>query len=258
MGLLSSAMDFVTGIPGVGDVANAAFGHASSKSLQNDSQEHDATMFVEQAKHDKEMFELESDFNSAEAAKAYDRQRQFYKDAPGLQMAGLKSAGLNPILAATGGFKTASGGSQQASASASSSARGSGGGVPAGSRLILGETAKRYAEADLIKEQRNTEIERQELIRQQSKHTGNKVDITEPVARIMDQLVKIAEGLANQKGQKQAVSRLEHMVESSRQDIKDLWKFLVNTYGNAQKAFEEIRRNKSVINLPDINVKKGK
>lgn len=141
-------------IPIVGDIVNTITGHGSAQDLQNDAQAHDSAMFNLQAAHDKTMFGMESDYNSAEALKSYQRERQFAKDMPGLQMQGLKSAGLNPILAATGGFKADSGGRQQATAKASSSAKGTGQGSPPGARLMLGETAKRYAEVDLLKAQK--------------------------------------------------------------------------------------------------------
>lgn len=178
MGLsLGSILSSVSGIPIVGDLLGAGAEHASAKHLQNDSQAHDAQMFTQQAQHDKDMFKLESDFNAREALNAYNREREFAKDMPLMQVEGLKKAGLNPMLAATGGFRAASGGDQQASAKASSSAKGSGGGSPPGARLVMGETAKRYAETELLKEQRNTEKVRQGLIAEQSGKTTAEIEL---------------------------------------------------------------------------------
>jgi hypothetical protein len=140
--------DFIADVPIVGDLISAGAEHASAKNLQNDSQAHDSHMFGMQAGHDKDMFSLESGFASAMAAKQFQRQRQMLRAAPRLQVQGLKAAGLNPILAATGGFKSPAGGSLPIpSARASSSAKGSGGGSPPGAKLLIGQTNLLNAQA---------------------------------------------------------------------------------------------------------------
>lgn len=103
--------------------------HGSARDLQEDTQMHSEAMFAKQAQHDKDMFGLESGFITSTAKDQYNRQRALLQDSPGLQMKGLKSAGLNPILAATGGFKSSAGGAMPVPAArASSSAKGEGGG----------------------------------------------------------------------------------------------------------------------------------
>jgi hypothetical protein len=157
MGLLSSIGSVLSGVPIVGDLLGAGVEHASAKNLQNDSQAHDSHMFGMQAGHDKDMFGLESEFASAMAAKQFQRQRQMLRAAPQLQVQGLKAAGLNPILAATGGFKSPAGGSLPIpSARASSSAKGSGQTAPSGAKLALGEYKIRQEQAKLITQQRQT------------------------------------------------------------------------------------------------------
>jgi hypothetical protein len=154
---LDAIGDVLSSVPIVGDLLGAGAEHASAKDLQNDSQAHDAHMFGMQAEHDKNMFGLESEWASAQAKKQYDRQRTLLLHSPWLQMRGLKKAGLNPILAATGGFKSPAGGSLPIpSARASSSAKGSGQSSPMGAKLALGEVKIRQEQAKLISQQRQT------------------------------------------------------------------------------------------------------
>jgi hypothetical protein len=251
MGLLDKAFGFVGDVPIVGDLISAGVGHASAKNLQNDAQAHDSHMFHMQAGHDKDMFGLESDFASAQAAKQYERQRALLQDSPRLQMEGLKSAGLNPILAATGGFKSPAGGSLPIpSARASSSAKGAGQGSPPGVKVQLGQYA-------LLREQANLTAKQAAKVEKETEFIGNKIDITEPIARAMDAIVRIAEriGQKNEEGKARLIDGLINDAKKSKAELKRLWQWILDQYGNAQKAFEEIRRNKGVINLPNIQVK---
>jgi hypothetical protein len=145
-------LDIVTDIPIVGDIAGGLFGHASASELQEDSQAHS------EAQHEKDMFGLESDWSSAQSKTQYERQRELLYDSPGLQMKGLKAAGLNPILAATGGFKSPAGGTLPIpTARAGSSAKGGGAGMAQGSKFMFGVTQEKVQSAKLMEEKRDTE-----------------------------------------------------------------------------------------------------
>jgi hypothetical protein len=251
MGLFDKVQGFFDDVPIVGDVLGGVAAHASAKNLQNDAQAHDSHMFHMQAGHDKDMFGLESEFASAQAAKQYERQRALLQDSPRLQMEGLKSAGLNPILAATGGFKSPAGGSLPIpSARASSSAKGAGQGSPPGVKVQLGQYA-------LLREQANLTAKQAAKVEKETEFIGNKIDISEPIARAMDAIVRVAERISQKddKGTMKIIESLINDAKESKAELNRLWNWIVNQYGNAQKAFEEIRRNKGVINLPNIEVK---
>lgn len=62
--------------------------------------------------------------NAMAASKAWDRQKNLMTRGPGYEMQGLRAAGLNPILAATGGWKGASSASVPQAAPASSHKQG--------------------------------------------------------------------------------------------------------------------------------------
>jgi len=237
-------------IPVVGDVIGTGLEIAGAGYLQNDAQAHSAQMFTEQVKHDKDMFGLESAFSSAQAEKAYERQRSLLQDSPGLQMKGLKSAGLNPILAATGGFKSPAGGSMPIPRAAShSSAKGDSTSSPSISRVQLGQ-------ARLLNEQAKLTSAQKAKVEKETEFVGNKIDISEPLARIFDKLVEIADNFTKKGGERDKImDRLIEQDKQNKQDLRRVWNWLLDKYGNAQKAFEEIRRNKGVINLPNIEVK---
>jgi hypothetical protein len=261
MGLLDKVGGFFGSVPIVGDLVSAGFGHASAKNLQNDSQAHDSHMFGLQAEHNKAMFGLESDFASAQAAKQYERQRSLLKDSPGLQMQGLRSAGLNPILAATGGFKTPAGGSLPIpTARASSSAKGSGGGSPPGAKLTLGQFNLLKEQATATAKQGNLYDAQADKVRKETEYVGNKIDISEPIARAMDAIVNAVDRALDrleQKNDKTVEGLMKNFIErndAAKKDLIRLWEWMKKQYGNAQNAFEEVRKNKGVINLPNIEV----
>jgi hypothetical protein len=181
MSFLADAFDFISG-------------HASAKNLQNDAQAHDSHMFHMQAGHDKDMFGLESEFASAQAAKQYERQRALLQDSPRLQMEGLKSAGLNPILAATGGFKSPAGGSLPIpSARASSSAKGAGQGSPPGAKLQLGQYRLLTEQANATAKQAQLSEAQAEKVKKETEFVGAKTDIAEPFAQLMQAVAGILE-----------------------------------------------------------------
>jgi hypothetical protein len=185
---------FLNDIPIVGDVVNTVTGHASAKNLQNDAQAHDSHMFHGQVAHDKEMFGLESDFASAMAKKQHQRQRQLLYDSPRLQMEGLKNAGLNPILAATGGFKSPAGGSLPIpSARASSSAKGAGQGSPPGAKLQLGQFRLLSEQANATAKQADLNEAEAAKVRKETEFVGAKTDIAEPFAQLMQAVAGILE-----------------------------------------------------------------
>jgi hypothetical protein len=254
MGLL----DVITDVPIVGDVIGTAAGHWSAKDLQKTARSHDKAMFGEQALHDKQMFGLESDFAAKQAARQHHRQRVLLQDAPQLQMEGLKAAGLNPILAATGGFKSPAGGALPIpTARASSSAKGSGGGAPPGAKLQLGQYRLLMEQANATAKQADLSEAQAEKVRKETEYVGNKIDISEPLARAFEKLVEIADSWSKNDGEKSKImERLINSNKESKEDLRRLWNWILNKYGDAQKAFEEIRRNKGVINLPNIEVKK--
>jgi hypothetical protein len=165
-------MGLLNFIPIVGDLISAGAEHASAKNLQNDSQAHDAHMFGMQSAHDIAMFQRERDEARNVAAKnrafaretqnrQYNLQMSALQQAPSAQIQGLKAAGLNPILAATGGFRSGAMSSaapmaQGSAPRANSSAKGSGQTAPSGAKLALGEYKIRQEQAKLISQQRQT------------------------------------------------------------------------------------------------------
>ena len=179
------------------------------KHLQNDAQDHSAQMFVEQSKHDKDMFALESEFSSAQAQKAYERQRSLLQDSPGLQMQGLKSAGLNPILAATGGFKSPAGGSMPIPhASAKSSAKGDSTSSPSLSKPALAQANLMNAQAALTSAQKAK-------VEKETEFVGQKTDIAEPIARLM----QVIAGMLEQSNiDRNTSNRIKQWIESEIPD----------------------------------------
>jgi hypothetical protein len=214
MGLKSFVSKITGDIPIVGDLINAAAGHASAKNLQNDAQAHDSHMFHAQAGHDKDMFGLESEFASAQAAKQYERQRALLQDSPRLQMEGLKSAGLNPILAATGGFKSPAGGSLPIpSARASSSAKGAGQSSPPGAKLALGQYRLLMEQANLASAQaKKVESEKE------------RVDVTTSILRLTEEITDLLRevvGLAKDNNGRGAIHNYQE-AQRIRQDVIEL------------------------------------
>ena len=199
--------DFLSGTPIVGDLLGSGMEHASAKALQNDSQAHDAHMFGMSAGHDKDMFNLqkmfsinqfgrESNFAKDMAKVQYDRQLDSIRKSPGLQMKGLKEAGLNPVLAATGGFRSAAGSPMpvpRAGAQASAKptgARGSGQHAAKISKMDLAHSAR---QTKLINEQAELIKAQKEKTQEETKYVGQKTDIAEPVAKLMQALVGLME-----------------------------------------------------------------
>lgn len=164
--------DIVDDIPIVGDIMGSITGHASAKNLQNDAQAHDSAMFGMQADYGREMFDKEAQFATDMSQEQYNRQINLLKNSARYQMQGLEKAGLNPILAATGGFKSPAGaGLSIPVARASASAKGSGAGSSPGARLTIGQTR-------LLEAQANQANAQAELTRAQTTNvpkTGDKI-----------------------------------------------------------------------------------
>ena len=169
------------------DLTGGLFGHASESEMQEDSQAFSAQQFEAQKAHEIDMFGRESEYSTARAKEQYDRQRALLKDSPGLQMQGLKSAGLNPILAATGGFKSPAGGSLPIpTARASASAKGA-------STSSRGAGAIRIGQARLLNEQANLTSAQKAKVEQETKYVGQKTNIAEPVAMLMQAIAGLLE-----------------------------------------------------------------
>lgn len=126
--------------------------HASAKDIQQRGADVDREMFEKSRLHDIDMFNRESQFSSAQMEKQYGLNMRSLYESPSRMMSGLKSAGLNPILAATGGFRTQAPNVSAlgASAKSNSPSRGSGG---SGAKSNIAMAAKMGAlvqsEADL-------------------------------------------------------------------------------------------------------------
>jgi hypothetical protein len=182
-------------LPIVGDVAGALVGGLTGRSNQNDAQAHDAHMFIQQVAHDKEMFELEKSSAKEFASDQFQRQKQLLMQSPKLQMEGLKSAGLNPILAATGGFKSPAGGGLSIPVPrASSSAKGSsGGGIAQGAQLRVGQTKLLTQQANAQEAQADMYKAQADKAREETKFVGQATNIAEPIATLMQALAGILE-----------------------------------------------------------------
>ena len=206
---MSNILGGLLDIPIVGDIAGGLIGHASSSELQEDTQAHSAAMFEKQKQHEIEQWGRESQWSSAQAQKQYQRQRNLLQDSPGLQMQGLKSAGLNPILAATGGFKSPAGGSMPIpSARASASAKGGGAGIGAGAKVQLGQARLLNEQARLTSAQKNKVVE-------ETKYVGQKTDIAEPIAKLM----QVIAGMLEQSNiDRNTTSRIMQWLESEIPD----------------------------------------
>jgi len=137
------------------DLSGGLIDFGMQSELQEDAQAFSAQQFERQKEHEKDMFGLESGFSEKMATSAYDRQRTLLMDSPELQMQGLKKAGLNPILAATGGFKSPAGGSMPiASARAASGGSGSSAGMGHVGKVQLGQAKLLYEQAKLTSAQK--------------------------------------------------------------------------------------------------------
>jgi len=177
--------------------------------LQEDSQAHSAHMFELQKAHDIDMFGKESEFATAKSKEQYDRQRLLLQDSPGLQMKGLKSAGLNPILAATGGFKSPAGGSMPIpSARATPSAKGVSAGMGHVGKVQLGQ-------AKLLSEQAKLTSAQKAKVEKETEYVGSKTDIAEPVKMLMQ---AIAGMLEQSNIDRQTTKRVMEWLESELPD----------------------------------------
>jgi len=162
-------------------------GHASSSELQEDTQAHSAQMFEKQKEHEIDMFGRESEYATARAKEQYDRQRALLQDSPGLQMKGLKSAGLNPILAATGGFKSPAGGTLPIpSARASAGAKGGGAGISSGARSNIADNIVKMSQAKLLEEQAGLTSAQKAKVVEETGYVDTKDALLQFAKQIMD------------------------------------------------------------------------
>jgi len=102
-------------------------------------------------------------------------------------MKGLKSVGLNPILAATGGFKLPAGGSMPLPRVVSySSAKGDSTSSPSLSKVSLGQARLLNEQAKLISVQKAK-------VEKETEYVGTKTDIAEPVKMLMQAIAGMIE-----------------------------------------------------------------
>ena len=217
--ILGSIAGLLSSTPIVGDAISGIAGHASAKNLQNDAQAHDSHMFGLQSAHAIDMFEREAGYMD----KQYGRQRALIKDSPGLQMQGLKSAGLNPILAASGGFKSPAGGALPG-ARAQASAKGSSSPGLSPVKLAIAENARQgkvaSAQASLYEAQKAK-------VEKETQYVGQKLDITEPIAQMM-----------------QALAGLIEQSSLDRKTTQRVWDWLTSELATTTKDLTPEERNK--------------
>jgi hypothetical protein len=129
--------------------------HSSAKDIQHRGHDFDREMWEKQSAFAVEQFGRESDFTKEMMDKQYRLNLDAVQETPARLMKGLKSAGLNPILAATGGFRAnapgVSGGSAKATAGSPSR-----GGSTAGARANTAAATLMKDQSQLLKQQKQT------------------------------------------------------------------------------------------------------
>lgn len=163
--------------------------HASAKDIQQRGADVDREMFEKSTAHDIDMFNMESDFSREQMQKQYDLNQLSLQESPGSMMSGLRSAGLNPIMAATGGFRTQAPNvsSIGASAKSSSPSRGSGGSGARSNQALANKMGM------LVESEAELNTARAEAERARAKQTGTVTDIAEPVAKLMQAIAGLLE-----------------------------------------------------------------
>lgn len=121
--------------------------HASAKDLQHRGFDFDREMFDKSSAFAVEQFGRESDFQREMQSTQFKNYMDSIEGSSARQVKGLKAAGLNPILAATGGFKPQGVTTQAGTAKAGPATGGRGGGAKGASSRI-GEHAR---QSSLIK-----------------------------------------------------------------------------------------------------------
>jgi hypothetical protein len=225
--------------------------HASAKDLQQRGHDFDREMWDKQSAFAVEQFGRESDFTAGESKKQFERNKilqdlQFQYDLKGMRLGpkamvtGLKDAGLNPILAATGGFRGPTpnvGLPSQGQASAKATAGGpSRGGSPAGARSNVA-LAKKYGTLIESEVQLNSAKAVSELARAGVQDRTK--DILEPVAKLM-----------------QAISGALEQAKVDRKTTTRVWEWLMSelprepakmTEEEKDKMLEEAKRKFPVL-----------
>lgn len=171
----------------VSDLTGGLIDFGMESELQEDAQAFSAQQFEKQKEHEIDMFGRESEYATARALEQYNRQRSLLQDSPGLQMKGLKSAGLNPILAATGGFKSPAGGALPIPAARASA-------TAKGASTSSGHSGNiRFGQARLLHEQANLTSAQKAKVEKETEYVGTKTDIAEPVAQLMQAIAGLLE-----------------------------------------------------------------
>lgn len=175
MGILGGIVGGITGalssVPILGDVLGAGIEHASAKDLQHRGHDFDREMWDKQSAFAVEQFGRESDLQRELQKSQFDYQMRGVQEQPGRLVKGLKQAGLNPILAASGGFRANSPNVSMGSASAStpSSARS---GSPSGAKMAIGQAYKNIkltdSQANLNSALSATEASKQRMLGEQA------------------------------------------------------------------------------------------
>lgn len=172
MGILDGALDSFNPFTGFG-LLDSVVEHASAKDLQHRGYD-----------FDREMWEKSSAFSREMMDKQYGLNQKSLQESPGSMMAGLRSAGINPILAATGGFK---GDAPNVSALGATPSRG---GSPGGAKSNIALASKMGA---LVESEADLNTAKAEAERARAKQTGTVTDIAEPVAQLMQAIAGLLE-----------------------------------------------------------------
>jgi hypothetical protein len=181
--------------------------YLGSSELQEDAQAFDAELFDKSTAFAVEQFGRESDFTKEMQDRQYQYNLQAIKEAPSQLMAGLKAAGLNPILAATGGFKASPPSVQSGSAKANTISPGRGGAASGISSNVA--LAKRYGE--LIESEVDLNSAKAEAERARAGVSNRTEDILEPLSQFM-----------------QAVAGMLEQSNIDRETSQRVWRYLVS------------------------------
>jgi hypothetical protein len=249
MGDLS--LDSLNPFTGFG-LVDSVFEHASAKDMQQRGHDFDREMWDKQTAFAVEQFGREKEFEFEKLAKQYGYNRAMqimqYRlnqksviDTPGNLVKGLKAAGLNPILAATGGFRTNAPGvsalptsTGSAKAAASTPSRG---GSPGGARSNV-------ASATLMKSQAGVNAKQQDLLHaqvQKVKAETRKIESEQPKKDFFEFFWKVFSGDINRFDKafdqwaaknKEIVDGLIDSLEESYQGLKqDFRKYVLEAPG---------------------------
>jgi hypothetical protein len=191
--------------------------------LQEDAQSFDHEMFDKSTAFAVEQFGRESDFSKEMQDRQYKYNLKAVKEAPSQLIAGLKAAGLNPILAATGGFRANPPTVQSGSAKANTISPGRAGAVSGPSSNVA--LAKRYGE--LIESEVDLNSARAEAERARAGVSGRTADILEPVSKLMQSLAGLIE-----------------QANIDRQTSRRIWKWMIDELPEKTEDLTEEEKKK--------------